>query len=155
MTRLAEEIKQTKPFSGPQEEMALQVLRTADLLNRQMTEFLKPHGLSPTQYNALRILRGSGAEGLPCGEVSSRMVTREPDVTRLLDRMERQEWIERRRQSHDRRVVKAWLAPAGAALLKKIDRQLADFQKRQFCHMAIQECRQIIGLMEKLREATP
>ncbi len=152
MGKLAVEIKKREPFESLRQEVALQILRTADLLTRQLTDFLKVFGLSNTQYNALRILRGAGANGLPCGEVAERMVTREPDITRLLDRIERQGWIERRRQTDDRRVVKAWLSPSGAALLKKIDQPLKQFHQQQFRQLKREEQQQIITLMERARE---
>ena len=95
--------------------------RAADLLGRDLAVLLKDHGLSLTQYNVLRILRGAGAAGLPCGEVGARMITRDPDVTRLLDRMEDKGWLARERESEDRRVVTAVLTRTGRQLVDKLD----------------------------------
>jgi hypothetical protein len=83
------ELKQRKPFTCREEELFLNILRSSDLLGRRMVDVLKESELSGTQYNVLRILRGAGAEGLACGEIGGRMVTRDPDITRLLDRLEK------------------------------------------------------------------
>lgn len=95
--------------------------RAADLLGRDMALLLKDHELSLTQYNVLRILRGAGPAGLPCGEIAARMITRDPDVTRLLDRMEKQGWIARARGREDRRVVTAVLTRSGRAVVDQMD----------------------------------
>jgi DNA-binding MarR family transcriptional regulator len=94
---LQSEIKQRKPFQVREEELYLNIVRTADLLGRKGVELLKEADLSPNQYNVLRILRGAGAEGLACGEIGERMVTRDPDITRLLDRLEKRELVKRSR----------------------------------------------------------
>ena len=84
-----------------------------------MAEWLKPHGLSPTQYNALRILRGAGVDGLPCTEVGARMISRDPDITRLVDRLEKRGLVTRGRGTEDRRVVRARITTAGLELLRR------------------------------------
>ena len=81
------ELRQNKPFTGPEEELYLSLIRTADMLQRQVNDLLKGAGISHAQYNVLRILRGAGNDGLPCGEIGARMVTLDPDVTPLLDRL--------------------------------------------------------------------
>src|SRR5262252_1203132 len=97
----------TKRRSGSREEAAfVDLLRTCDLLSRRLAQILKTEDISPTQYNVLRILRGS-PDGLPCGEIASRMITRDPDVTRLLDRLEKRNLISRCRETIDRRMVVA------------------------------------------------
>src|SRR3954467_10234095 len=116
--KLAKEIHQTRPFSSVEQEVFLNVLRTADVLTYRLEAFLKPFGLSPTQYNVLRILRGAGDEGLACGRIAERMITRDPDITRLLDRLEKRNLIRRARQTDDRRVVKGFITAEGSALLK-------------------------------------
>src|SRR3954462_12771022 len=113
------ELKQRKPFTCREEELMLNIMRTADQLQRRMGELLKAAELSATQYNVLRILRGAGSEGLACGEISERMVTRDPDITRLLDPLEKRNLVTRSREKEDRRVVTARIAPAGLDLLKK------------------------------------
>src|SRR5262249_40951460 len=89
-----------------EDQVFVAVLNTADHLSKQAERFLKSHGLTSTQYNVLRILRGAGPGGLPCRSISERMISHDPDMTRLLDRMEKREWITRERQKDDRRVVK-------------------------------------------------
>src|SRR5262245_60916712 len=97
--RLAAEIKQTKPFASLEAEAILNLHRTASILMQVEAEALKPHGLSLTQYNALRILRGAGSAGLACQEIAERMIARDPDITRLLDRLEKRKLIARARSA--------------------------------------------------------
>ncbi|MFZ0701696.1 MAG: MarR family transcriptional regulator, partial [Candidatus Acidiferrales bacterium] len=101
-----------RPAACLEEAAFLDLLRTSDVLARGVVHVLKPDGLSPTQYNVLRILRGS-PEGLPCGEIAGRMITRDPDITRLLDRLEKRGLILRTRQNQDRRTVLTRITPAG------------------------------------------
>src|SRR5262245_11544266 len=104
--KIQQEIKQTKPIRLMEEEVSLNLARTADLVaQRFVSEVLKPHNLSPTQYNVLRILRGAGADGVNCKDIGSRMLTREPDITRMMDRLEQRGLILRDRAKEDRRVV--------------------------------------------------
>jgi DNA-binding MarR family transcriptional regulator len=115
--RMLEEIKQTRPFTSRQQEAALNILRTADVLKRGVESVLKRHGISSAQYNVLRILRGAGARGLHCSGIAERMITAEPDVTRLLTRMEKLGLLVRRRGIEDRRVVTVTVTGvAGAAV---------------------------------------
>ena len=104
----------------PEEAAFLDLLRTCDLLSRGPGQVLKTEDLSATQYNVLRILRGA-PEGLPCGEIGSRMITRDPDITRLLDRLEKRELIARSRETKDRRMVMARITPEGLKLLARLD----------------------------------
>ena len=92
------ELKQNKPFSSREEELVLNIIRTADQLQRGLAQLFSDLGLTGTQYNALRILRGAGEAGLACGEIADRMVTRDPDITRLLDRLDKQGLISRNRE---------------------------------------------------------
>lgn len=108
------------------------VQRAAERLNGEIHALLKPHGISPTQYNVLRILRGAGPVGLPCGEIGNRMIHREPDMTRLLDRVEKQGLIKRLRGTADRRVVTAGITPAGLDLLARLDEPVLEAHRRQF-----------------------
>src|SRR6266498_3305132 len=105
LSGIREEIKQLKPFNSVEEEVLLALLRTADQVGRRGAEVMKPFDLSPTQYNALRILRGGGEKGLPCSEIGERMINRDPDITRLLDRLVKRDLVERRREEKDRRVI--------------------------------------------------
>src|SRR5277367_4546208 len=113
------------------EEVAfLDLLRTCDLLSRGPALVLKGEDLSATQYNVLRILRGS-PDGLPCGEIGSRMITRDPDITRLLDRLEKRELIARSRETKDRRMVMARITPDGLALLARMDEPVRAMHRSQ------------------------
>src|ERR1700730_9772877 len=112
------EIKQTKPFGSVEEEAFLALQRTADQLQGRVAEWLKAFGLSPTQYNALRILRGAGEGGVACSEMADRMINRDPDITRLLDRLEKRGLARRSRDSKDRRIINAYITREGLQLLK-------------------------------------
>ena len=116
------------PTLVSEEERAyITLLRTAYQLDRDFAHFLKPHELSPTQYNALRILRGAGAEGLPCKQVADRMLNQDSDITRLMDRLEKRGLVARERGEKDRRVLYAQITPKGLAVLKTLDRPVTDY----------------------------
>lgn len=148
--RLKREIHQSKPFGSRQEECFLQLLRTSDVLQRGEADVLREGGLSSTQYNALRILRGAGSGGLTCGEIGERMVTRDPDITRLLDRLEKQGFVERARQEEDRRVVRAWITAKGLRTLRALDQPVAD-HLTETIKLSPEEIDRLIELLEKLR----
>lgn len=148
---IREEIKQAKDFPSLEAEAALALLRTADVLQAKVAELLKPYGLSPTQYNALRILRGAGAEGLPCSEIADRMINRDPDITRLLDRLERQGLTSRSRNQKDRRVINARISAAGLKRIQPMDAPLEEFQKQLLGEMGEQRLRTLIRLLDTLR----
>jgi MarR family transcriptional regulator, organic hydroperoxide resistance regulator len=118
---LQREIRQRRPFQSPGHEAVLGLLRTADLVRRQATALVEPHGITLQQFNVLRILRGAGDEGLPTLEVAVRMVEQTPGVTRLLDRLEAKELVRRQRCPHDRRQHLCWISAKGLALLEKLD----------------------------------
>src|ERR1051326_7902839 len=103
--KLQQEIQQRKPIRRLEGEASLNLVRTADLLSQRLTDILKPYSLSATQYNVLRILRGAGEDGVSCKDVGNRLVTRDPDITRLMDRLETRGLIYRDRDKEDRRVV--------------------------------------------------
>ena len=113
MAGIQAEIKQRKPFQSLEEETLIALARTSDQLGRQLDSVLKQHGLTGTQYNVLRILRGAGKSGLACSEIGERMVTRDPDITRLLDRMERAGLCTRARDQKDRRVIVVRISSKG------------------------------------------
>jgi DNA-binding MarR family transcriptional regulator len=149
--RLQAEIKQKAPFAGIEEEVYLNVLKTGDVLSQSVETLLRTSGLSLTQYNVLRILRGAGDAGLTCGETAQRMVTHDPDVTRLLDRLERRGLITRSRDARDRRVVTARITREGLRLIAALDKPLAALQRRLFRHMPHQELKKLSSLLEKVR----
>ncbi len=153
--RLAREIKQAKPFDSLEDEALLNVERTAAVLGRAMAETLKPHGVSLTQYNALRILRGAGAAGLSCQEIADRMITRDPDVTRLLDRLEARRLIERARSQDDRRVVVARISPAGVKLLASMSATVRETPPKVLGHLGEKKLRALIELLEEARGPEP
>jgi DNA-binding MarR family transcriptional regulator len=119
---------------SPEEAAFLDLLRTADMLTRGAIGVLKAEDLSQTQYNVLRILRGS-PQGLPCGEIASRMITRDPDVTRLLDRMEKRGLISRARESRDRRMVLTRITPTGLKLVDRLDEPVHKMHHKQLGHL--------------------
>ena len=108
--------------------------RTCDLLSRGIAQILKGEDISPTQYNVLRILRGS-PQGLPCGEIASRMITRDPDVTRLLDRLEKRDLISRSRDAKDRRTVIGRITTEGLKLLARLDEPIQETHRQQLGHL--------------------
>ena len=118
---LQHELRQRRPFQSPAHEACVGLMRTTDLIRRQMAAVLEPHGLTLQQFNVLRILRGAGDEGLPTLEVADRMIEQTPGVTRLLDRLETKELVRRQRCPKDRRQHLCWIAPKGLALLQKLD----------------------------------
>jgi DNA-binding MarR family transcriptional regulator len=150
--KLREEIKQARPFRSIEQEAFLNLQRTADVLMSRMAAVLKGQGVSPTQYNVLRILRGAGDDGLPCGALAERMITRDPDITRLLDRLEKQGLIARARDTRDRRVVLARLAEAGRKVVDALDEPVNAELKRQLGHLGKQKLDQLVGLLEAVRE---
>ena len=151
--RMLEEIKQTRPFTSRQQEAALNVLRTADALKRGVELLLKRHGISSTQYNVLRILRGAGADGLHCGGIAERLITAEPDITRLLMRMEKLGLLVRRRDSCDQRVVTATATKRALKLLDEVEIPLRRLQKQQFALLSEDEVATLIEGLEKVRES--
>jgi DNA-binding MarR family transcriptional regulator len=146
------EIQQTKPFSTLEEEALVSLQRTADQLHWRMSEMLKEYGVSPTQYNALRILRGAKDEGRACSEIAERMINRDPDITRLVDRLERRGLVARSREDRDRRVITTRITPAGLKLLDSLDRPIEDFNRRLLGPLGEQRLRTLIQLLDAARE---
>jgi DNA-binding MarR family transcriptional regulator len=134
----------------PEEAAFLDLLRTTDLLSRGLIGVLKAEDLSATQYNVLRILRGA-PEGLPCGEIANRMITRDPDVTRLLDRLEKRSLISRCRETKDRRTVMVRITPAGLKLLARLDTPVQDGHRRQLGHLGREQLQTLTELLRMAR----
>jgi DNA-binding MarR family transcriptional regulator len=152
MRHLRQSIKQRKPFQSLEQEVFLEVLRTGNALIQNLVDLLRPHGLTQPQYNVLRILRGAGPAGLPTGEVGVRMVvSREPDVTRLLIRMEQQGLVERERRSDNRRYVTARITRKGLRVLKALDEPVSLMHSRQLQHMTRRELDLLASLLERAR----
>src|SRR6266478_1344739 len=140
-------MKETKkPRGTPEEAAFLDLLRTCDLLSRGPAQFLKSEDLSPTQYNVLRILRGAPA-GLPCGEIANRMITRDPHITRLLDRLEKRQLISRCRETKDRRMVMARITPQGLKLLARLDEPVEAAHRKQLGHLGRERLRALTELL--------
>ena len=136
----------------PLEDQAFILLqKTADGLAQEVAKLLKASGLTGTQYNVLRILRGAGPEGLACSGIGEKMISHDPDMTRLLDRMEKRGLITRQRQSNDRRVVKTRITSRGLELLKGLDRRVHQLHKRQFRHVNLQRLKTLAELLEEVR----
>ncbi len=150
---LAKELKQGKPFESLEVEAYLNLVRTNDLLEGNVARYLKQHGVSAPQYNVLRILRGAGPKGLPSLAVAERMVTRVPDITRLLDRLADKGWVTRTRSPADGRVVLTRIVAKGRRLLSRLDEPLVTFHREQFGHFKRKELTQLIVLLEKARLA--
>ncbi len=154
-SRLRDEIKQTKPFSSLEQEALLNLQRTAGFLQHAMQQMLRPHGLTEPQYNVLRILRGAGTDGLRCSEIGERMVSRDPDITRLLERLERQHLIERKRDSKDRRVVYTHITDDGLQILSNLDPVIEESSRLTVSHLGAERLTQLIDLLEDIRNGSP
>jgi DNA-binding MarR family transcriptional regulator len=139
-----------KPASCAEEAAFLDLLRTTDLLSRRLAEVLKADDLPATQYNVLRILRGA-PDGLPCGEIARRMITRDPDITRLLDRVEKRGLISRCRETKDRRMVMARITLEGLKLLARLDRPVEEAHRRQLGHLGRERLRALAELLRAVR----
>jgi DNA-binding MarR family transcriptional regulator len=136
----------------PEEAAFLDLVRTAELLSRPVAQLLRSEDLSPAQYNVLRILRGATA-GLTCGEIGNRMITRDPDITRLLDRIEKRGLISRNRHDQDRRVVLTRITGEGLALLERLDEPVLDLHRRLFGHLGAERLETLRQLLEECRGA--
>ncbi len=133
-----------------EEAIFLDLLRTTDVLSRGLSQVLKTEDLSATQYNVLRILRGT-PQGLPCGEIAARMITRDPDVTRLLDRLEKRGLISRCRATKDRRTVMARIAPHGLKMLSRLDEPVQSGHRKQLGHLGRKRLRALTELLRAAR----
>jgi DNA-binding MarR family transcriptional regulator len=151
MTLLQREIRQRKPFGSREEEVFLNLVRTAGVLVGREEALLREADLSFAQYNVLRILRGAGDEGCSCGAIAERMVHRDSDITRLLDRLERRGLVRRARDAGDRRVILARISADGLALLARLDGPVAEVHKAQLRHMKRRDLDELIRLLEAAR----
>jgi len=153
MSRLQKEIRQSKPFQSAAQEAVLGLLRTTDLVRRQIAVVLEPLGITPQQFNVLRILRGGGTEGVPTLEVADRMVEQTPGITRLLDRLEAKGLVRRQRCPKDRRQHLCWITPAGSALLAQIDVTGADAPEKALKGLTEEQRHTLIELLDAIRAA--
>ncbi len=153
--KLQHELGKRTPFACPEEEAFLGLIRTADVLGRAAGEMFKTHDLSSTQYSVLRILRGTcpaGTSGLACSTIADQMLTRDPDMTRLLDRLEKHGLISRAREEKDRRVVRTCITEKGLSVLAELDPFIAECHRKQLGHLGESRLRQLIDLLEAARD---
>jgi DNA-binding MarR family transcriptional regulator len=140
-----------RPHATPEEIVFLNLARTADMLSRGPARILKNADLSSTQYNVLRILRGT-PKGLACGDIAARMITRDPDITRLLDRLEKRGLISRCRETEDRRTVVARITPDGLRTLARLDMPVQELHRLQLGHLGKARLRILADLLNAARE---
>lgn len=151
-SRLQSEIKQNKPFATLEHEAILGLLRTAAIVDHASDELLRPFGLTGTQFNVLRILRGAGQQGLCGREIGERMITRVPDVPRLLDRLEKAELISRERDPNDRRHVTARITTKGRDLLEKVGNLASNPIEQRFSRLSPDQLQTLIEALDVIRE---
>jgi len=152
---LQDELRKERPFDHVEQEVALNLHRTSDAIELRFARMFKSFGLTGQQYNVLRILRGVGAEGLPSQAIGERMITFDPDVTRLVDRLLKSGLVERERSKTDRRVVQVKINAKGLGLLKKIDQPLHDLHQSVMTGLNESELQQLNNLLEKVRRGLP
>ena len=135
--------------------MFITLLKSADALAQEAEQLLKTAGLTGTQYNVLRILRGAEPEGLPCSAIGERMISHDPDMTRLLDRLEKRGWISRERQTLDRRVIKTRITAEALSLIATLDQPVRELHKRQFRHLTSTQLDALYKLLVELCSRLP
>lgn len=151
--RLQQEIRQTRPFQSAYHEAFLGVMKTADCFRRAVAGIVAPFGITPQQYNVLRILRGAGGEAMPALAIGERLIEAAPGMTRLLDRLEAKRLIRRERCAQDRRQVLCRITPAGLKLLERLDPVIAAPEQRLAQAWSAAEAKAAIGLLDRAREA--
>ncbi len=149
--RLQAELRKKKPFEAVEQEVFLNLMKTAEYLAHPFQQLFKTVGLTDSTYNVLRILRGHGASGVPCHEIAEQMVSFDPDLTRLLDRLEASKMVKRERSSTDRRVVIAHITQEGLNLLSQLDQPVLELHRQQLQHLSAAKLRSLIELLEEIR----
>lgn len=152
MTRLQKEIQQTKPFVSARQEAYLALQRTTDLASRPVEKIFSKWGLTPEQYNVLRILRGAEPDGLPTLEIGRRMITRASNVTRIIDRLESKKLVHRKRETQDRRVVRIRISGEGLELLAEMQDPVTEASQGAIHGLSEAEAQRLVNLLEKIRE---
>jgi DNA-binding MarR family transcriptional regulator len=150
-SQLQRELKLKAPFKGPEQEALISIARTASQLTHAMGELLRPYGITPTQYNVLRVLKGAGSAGLCRNEIGDRLVTEVPDVTRLLDRMEESGLIARERGEDDRRLVYTTITRTGTRLLATLQKPVSAMERRLLAHLGRERLGQLNELLADVR----
>lgn len=152
-SRIQQEIKQSRPFDTKAQEATIGLMRTADIVRRAVAEIVEPYGITPQQYNVLRILRGAGADGLPTLEIAGRMIEETPGITRLIDRLETKRLVSRERCHRDRRRVFCRITREGLALLGKLDDPIRHADTLALGSMTSKELTQLISLLDRARDS--
>lgn len=153
-TKLQHELKKRLPFDSVEQEAALNILRTSDWIDNRLGRLFRGFGLTSSQYNVLRILRGEG-KPLPSLEIADRMIQIVPAITGLIDRLEKQALVVRQRCEDDRRVVYVGITRKATDLLKRIDKPLDQLQKQLIGHLTAKELTTLSRLLEKARSVSP
>ena len=153
-SRILTEIKQTKPFTTLEQEVAVAFMKTADHLRRMKTGIFEAHDLTEQQYNVLRILRGAGKDGLCTLAVADRLIEQTPGITRLVDRLESKGLVKRERAKADRRQVYCFITKAALELLALLDPEVEKSAKRAFSLLTKEEMRLLLKNLEKIRDAS-
>jgi DNA-binding MarR family transcriptional regulator len=151
MSSLKTEIAQERPFASVEEETLLNLMRTTDCVQRAFQRSTREWGVTSTQYNVLRILRGAHPNGLTCSAIGNRMITADPDITRLLNRLKNLKLIRQQRDRHDRRVVWTYISESGLELLGEMDPVITRTPKELLGHLTQRELSELIRLLELAR----
>lgn len=144
----------TRPPHPLEQDAYIELQRTADALGRGVADVLKPAGLSAAQFNVLRILRGAAPAGATCCEVGERMITRDPDVTRLVDRLEKRGLVARDRAPRDRRIVILRITDEGLGMLARLDGEIVALHRAQLGHLGQGRLQDLIQLLQAARAPT-
>jgi DNA-binding MarR family transcriptional regulator len=150
-SRLQRELKKKRPFDSPEQEAILNILRTNDQFENRLGRLFREYGLTSSQYNVLRILRGEG-KPMPSLEIADRMIQVVPAITGLIDRLEKQGLVARRRCEEDRRVVYVEITDKALGLLTQLDKPLAKLHQSLIGHLSRQELQELSRLLEKARQ---
>lgn len=152
MASLQHELKKKRPFESPEQEAVLNILRTGDQFQNRIGRLFREYGLTSSQYNVLRILRGEG-QSLPCLEIADRMIQVVPAITGLIDRLEKEEFVRRQRCTEDRRVIYVEITDKGLEILKQLDEPVMDLHRELLGHLTRRELKELSRLLEKARES--
>jgi DNA-binding MarR family transcriptional regulator len=151
MGKLHQEIRKREPFASAEQEAVLNLFRTSDRMQHRFARLFREYGLTPSQYNILRILRGEG-KAMPCLEIAQRTITVVPGITGLIDRLEQSGLVTRQRSEEDRRVVNVSITTAGEEVLARLDEPLLELHRKMLAHFSAQEMAELTRLLEKARQ---
>jgi DNA-binding MarR family transcriptional regulator len=146
------EIKQSKPFGSREEAVYLGIQKAAEDLKAGFNELFKTRDLTMSQYNVLTILRGAGSDGISCSDIGDRLITKDSDITRMLDRLDGHELIKRERRTDDRRVILAFITSKGLTVLAQLDAPVTRLHKSQLSHLSKKDLDKLSKLLKKARK---